>query len=69
MVNDFDPENIQEGLNMIDNELDAIEDSRPENEGEPTDSEIDEVMRANQELRVKVGEISEFVAQAIVKAQ
>ena len=69
MVNDFDPDNIKEGLDLIDDELDAIEDERPENDGDPTDQEIEDVMWANQELWIKVGEISDFVGQAILKAQ
>ena len=69
MVNDFDPNNIKDGLDQIDDELDLIEDEKPENNGDPTDQEIEDVMKANQELRIKVGEISEFVGQAILKAQ
>jgi len=68
MVNDFDPNNIKDGLDVIDDELDLIEDERPENDGDPTDQEIEDVMKATQELRIKVGEISEFVGQAILKA-
>jgi hypothetical protein len=68
MHNDFDPANIKESLDVLDDELDGVEDSRPEDEGDIYDQEIAEVMAANQALRLKVGEISDYVAKAIVKA-
>ncbi len=40
----------------------------PQDEGEPMDLEIQEVMNANKILREKVGDISDLVGVAIQKA-
>ena len=50
-MNDFDSTNIKDGLAEIDNELDALEDQKPQDSGEPADAEIQEVMQANMALR------------------
>lgn len=49
--------------------MNKVEDLRPENEGDRHDDEIQELMQANGNLRRKVHEISELVADAIVKAK
>jgi len=40
MANDFESENIKDGLDEIDEELNVIEDQMPEDEGTQTDHEI-----------------------------
>ena len=46
-----------------------MENERPaEDEDDGDDEEIDAVLKANRDLRVKVGEISDFVGKAIEKA-
>ena len=49
--------------------MNRVEDMRPENEGDRHDEEIQELMQANGNLWWKVVEISEMVADAIVKAK
>ena len=65
---DFDAENIQESLAILDDELDQVEEEKPDDEGDEYDAQIRDIIEANSVLRVKVGEISEFVGKAIIKA-
>ena len=48
--------------------MDKMEDERPEDDKDPFDDHIEDVMEANKQLREKVGLISEFVGKAITKA-
>lgn len=66
---DFDTNNIKIGLDQIDDELDTLEDQKPKDEDDINDEEIDQIMVANQELRLKVGQICDLVALAIGKAK
>lgn len=69
MASDFDEYNIKESLNQLDEEMNRVEDQKPEEDGDRYDDEIWELMTANANLWRKVHEISEMVAQAIVKAK
>ncbi len=69
MASDFDEYNIKDSLNQLDEEMNRVEDQRPEDDGDRYDDEIWELMTANGNLRRKVHEISEMVASAIVKAK
>jgi len=69
MASDFDEYNIKDSLADLDEEMNRVEDQRPEDEGDRYDEEIWELMTANANLRRKVHEISEMVAHAIVNAK
>lgn len=69
MASDFDETNIPHGLDELDEEMNQIEEQKPSEEGDKWDEEINDLIQANKELRGKVYDISEMVAQAIVKAK
>ena len=50
MASDFDEYNIKDSLNQIDEEMNKVEDQRPEDEGDRFDEEIRELMEANANL-------------------
>lgn len=62
MASDFDEYNIKDSLNQLDEEMNRVEDQRPEDDGDRYDDEIWELMTANGNLWRKVHEISEMVA-------
>ena len=69
MASDFDEYNIKDSLNQIDEEMNKVEDQRPEDEGDRYDEEIRELMEANANIWWKVHDISDMVDSAIIKAK
>ena len=66
--NDFDPLTVKDGLDAIDLEMADIEENMPSIEYDQDDYETEELMKANKILRLKVGQITDLVVQAIKKA-
>lgn len=66
--NDFDPSSVNDGLNEIDLLIDQLENGAPEEIYEDEDLEVDTMMGSNRQLRDKIGEIAQFVMNAITKA-
>jgi hypothetical protein len=67
--NDFDVNTVNDGLDEIDDILVELENNEPD-EGSEEENEFDleEMMKANRNLRDKIGEISTMVISAISKA-
>lgn len=51
MASDFDEGNIKQGLDEIDQEMNAIEDQRPAENDDQWDDEINDLISANAALR------------------
>jgi hypothetical protein len=65
---DFDPLSVKDGLDAIDLEIADIDQYMPSIEYDQDDYETEELMKANKILRLKVGQITDLVVQAIKKA-
>lgn len=66
--NDFDPESVKEGLDLIDLEIQDIDQNLPEEDLENDVNETEDLIRANKILRDKVSQIADLVVSAINKA-
>jgi hypothetical protein len=67
--NDFDVNTVNDGLDEIDELLVELENNEPDEEQEEFDEfDLDEMMKANRNLRDKIGDISTMVISAISKA-
>jgi len=66
--NDFDPLTVKDGLEAIDLEMVDIDQNMPSIEYDRDDYETEELMKANKILREKVGQITDLVVSAIMKA-
>lgn len=66
--NDFDPKTVKDGLDVIDLELDAIDQSIQNGDLAGDRNQIEEIVQANKTLREKVEQIADLVVSAITKA-
>jgi hypothetical protein len=66
--NDFDPDTVKEGLDLIDLEIQDIDQNLPEEELENDVNQTEDLIRANKILRDKVSQIADLVVSAINKA-
>ena len=64
---DLDPNNILDKIETIDVELDKLEHNIPDGLDADDISEVEEMMKANKDLRQKVSEVSEMVKTTLVK--
>lgn len=64
---DMDPNNVLEGIEILDKEMNRLEANVPNNCNLDEQKEIDDMMQANMDLRQKVDDVSNLVRQTLIK--
>lgn len=67
MREDFNPGNVMDGIEKLDLEIDRLEERIPDEDRD--DEEVMAMMEANDELRLKVGEVGQLVTITLTKVQ